>query len=423
MSSWRGGGIKRITKRRNEKYKDIKDKTEGQQKAMVNFTYYTPTKVLFGKDTHKEVGEQLKLAGAKKVLIHYGSGSIKKSGLYDEVAASLRGSGIDFVELGGVQPNPRLTLVREGLALCRKENVDFLLAVGGGSVIDSCKAISLGLRYDGDVWDFYIGKAKPTEAVPVGVVLTLAASGSEMSDSSVISNEELQRKYGCNTDIYRPRFAILNPVLTYTLPPYQTACGIVDIMAHIMERYFTTADHVDLTDRLCEAGLKTMVQCGPVAMAEPDNYDARAEIMWAGSLAHNGLMGTGRIPDFGSHRIEHELTAKYGIAHGAGLAIVFPAWMKYVYRRNIKIFAQFANRVWGVEYDFEHPECMIMEGIKRLEAFYRSLDMPTRLKDIGASVEDIAELAQKACERDGSVGKSMVLKSSDIEEILRLAAE
>ena len=390
---------------------------------MVNFVFHLPTKVVFGKDTHKQVGEQLRLAGAKKVLLHYGGGSIKKSGLFGEVVASLLESKIDYVELGGVQPNPRLSLVNEGIALCKKENVDFLLAVGGGSVIDSCKAMSLGLRYEGDVWDFYCKKAVPSDAMPIGVILTLAASGSEMSDSCVISNEAQQRKYGCNTDIFRPKFAILNPELTYTLPTYQTACGVVDIMAHIMERYFTNADHVDLTDRLCEAGLRTMIKNGPVAMREPENYDARAEIMWTGSLAHNGLMGTGRIADFGSHKIEHELSAKYDVAHGAGLAVVFPAWMKYVYRRNVNLFAQFANRVWGVEYDLAYLEHTALEGIERLESFNKSLGMPTRLKDFDIPVSDISEFAKKTCERDGSAGKFIEMGIGDVEKILWLAAE
>jgi len=390
---------------------------------MINFTYHVPTRIIFGKGTEDTVGEQIVQEGATKVLLHFGGGNILKSGLYDRIIASLKKSNVDFIELGGVQPNPRLSKVKEGIALCKDKNVDFILAVGGGSVIDSSKAISIGCKYEGDVWDFYAGKAIAKESLPIGAVLTIAAAGSEMSDSSVISDEDSQRKYGYNSEVYRPKFAIMNPELTFTLPPYQTACGIVDIMAHIMERYFTNVTNVDLTDRLCEAGLKTMIKNGPAAFADPLDYDARAEIMWTGSLAHNGLMGTGRIPDFGSHKIEHELSAKYDIAHGAGLAIVFPAWMKYVYRQNINRFAQFANRVFDVEYDLAHLERTVLVGIERLEMFYRSIGMPTRLCDIGVADTDIEELARLSCMKTGTIGGSFKLDVADVEKLLWLAAE
>ena len=257
---------------------------------MENFRFFNPTAIIFGKDTEKFVGAETKKRG-KRVLVHFGGGSIKKSGLYDRVVGSLRESGIEFLELGGVKPNPRLSLVCEGVELCRKNNVDFILAVGGGSVIDSAKAIALGAKYAGDVWDFYMGKTAPTEALPIGCVLTIPAAGSESSQSSVITNEEGKLKRFCDTEILRPRFAIMNPELSFTLPPYQTACGASDIMAHVMERYFTNSRHVELTDRLCESTLKTVIDNVPTALREPQNYDARAEIMWAGAIAHNDLFG------------------------------------------------------------------------------------------------------------------------------------
>ena len=322
---------------------------------MENFEFYSPTRIIFGRGTEEKVGELTKEYGTK-VLLHYGGGSIKKYGLYDKVVKSLQDAGVDFIELGGVQPNPRLGLVKEGIKICRENDIDFILAVGGGSVIDSAKAISLGVPYEGDVWDFFMGKALPEKNLPVGVVLTIPAAGSESSNSVVITKEEGLLKRSCNNDINRPVFAIMNPELTFTLPPYQTASGVVDMMAHIMERYFTHQTDVDLTDGLCESMLKTIMKNALIVMEEPDNYDARAELMWAGTLAHNGLVGTGRIGDWASHAIEHELSAMYDVAHGAGLAVVFPAWMKYVYKHNVNRFAQFAVNVFNVDYDFANPE-------------------------------------------------------------------
>ncbi|NMB46565.1 MAG: iron-containing alcohol dehydrogenase [Firmicutes bacterium] len=388
---------------------------------MENFTFHSPTKIIFGKDTEQQVGTEAK-RHATKVLLHYGGGSIKRSGLYQRVVESLHTADVDFVELGGVQPNPRLSLVRQGIQLCRDEGVDFILAVGGGSVIDSGKAIALGVPYDGDVWDFFEGKAEPATSLPVGVILTIPAAGSESSDSCVITNEDGWLKRGYSSQENRPVFAIMNPVLTFTLPPYQTASGAADIMAHVMERYFTNTPHVDYTDRLCEATLKTIIKHVPMVLLEPENYDARAEIMWASTLAHNNLLSTGRIGDWASHQIEHELSGIYDVAHGAGLAVVFPAWMKYVYRHNIDRFVQFAVRVWNVEQNFFEPEKTVLEGIRRMEEFFQSIGLPVTLEGLGIPDDRLEEMAAK-CRKspDGTVGNFVKLTSEDVLNILKLA--
>ena len=387
---------------------------------MENFEFYSPTRIIFGRGTEEKVGELTKEYGTK-VLLHYGGGSIKKYGLYDKVIKSLQDAGIDFIELGGVQPNPRLELVKEGIKICRENDIDFILAVGGGSVIDSAKAISLGVPYEGDVWDFFMGKTLPEKNLPVGVVLTIPAAGSESSNSVVITKEEGLLKRSCNNDINRPVFAIMNPELTFTLPPYQTASGVVDMMAHIMERYFTHQTDVDLTDGLCESMLKTIMKNALIVMEEPDNYDARAELMWAGTLAHNGLVGTGRIGDWASHAIEHELSAMYDVAHGAGLAVVFPAWMKYVYKHNVNRFAQFAVNVFNLDYDFANPERTALEGIRRLMDFFRRIGMPTNLEELGVPDHRLEEMASK-CKRpnNGRLGYFVPLTEKDILEILKL---
>lgn len=387
---------------------------------MENFEFYSPTRIIFGRGTEEKVGELTKEYGTK-VLLHYGGGSIKKYGLYDKVVKSLQDAGVDFIELGGVQPNPRLGLVKEGIKICLENDIDFILAVGGGSVIDSAKAISLGVPYEGDVWDFFMGKALPEKNLPVGVVLTIPAAGSESSNSVVITKEEGLLKRSCNNDINRPVFAIMNPELSFTLPPYQTASGVVDMMAHIMERYFTHQTDVDLTDGLCESMLKTIMKNALIVMEEPDNYDARAELMWAGTLAHNGLVGTGRIGDWASHAIEHELSAMYDVAHGAGLAVVFPAWMKYVFKHNVNRFAQFAVNVFNVDYDFANPERTALEGIRRLMDFFRRIGMPTNLEELGIPDDRLEEMASK-CKRpnNGRLGYFVPLTEEDILEILKL---
>jgi len=388
---------------------------------MISFDFISPTKIIFGKGTEERVGTEV-ARYAPKCLLHYGGGSIKKTGLYDKVVKALKEAGVDYIELSGVAPNPRLSLVKEGIRICRENDIKFVLAVGGGSVIDSAKAICAGVPYDGDVWDFFTGKAVPDECLGLGVVLTIAAAGSEASNSCVITNEDGWYKRGINYDIIRSKFSILNPELTFTVSPYQTACGAVDIMAHIMERYFTHTKNVELTDRLCEGALKTVINNVPKVLAEPENYDARAEIMWTGTLAHNGLLNTGRVGDWASHQIEHELSAIYDIAHGAGLAIVFPAWCKYVYKANISRFAQFAARVWNVDYSFENPEQTALEGINRMEKFFKEIGMPVTLKDAKIPDDRLEEMANKCKLPNGdSVGNFVKLTRSDVLNIYKLA--
>ena len=388
---------------------------------MNNFSFQNATKIIFGKGTEENVGEETKLH-SDKVLLHYGGGSIKQSGLYDRVTASLKKSGVAFVELSGVKPNPRLSLVKEGIKICRDNGIKFILAVGGGSVIDSAKAIAVGVPYSGNVWDFYDGKGTPKEALKVATVLTIPAAGSESSPSSVISDDEKQLKRGLTVEIIRPVFSIMNPELTYTLPAYQTACGAADIMAHIMERYFTNTTDVELTDRMCEATMKTLINNVPQILKKPDDYASRADVMWTGCVAHNDILGTGREGDWGSHMIEHEISAIYDVAHGAGLAVVFPAWMKYVYKHNVSRFVQFASRVFNVEIDFYNPEKTALEGIRRLEMFFESIGLPVRLSQMNIKDDKISEMAAKSTQKDSfAVGNFVKLKTSDVAEILKLA--
>lgn len=388
---------------------------------MENFVFDYCTRVVFGKGTENQVGEIAKKYG-NKVFLHYGGGSIKKWGLYNRVIESLEKASIEVVELGGVRPNPTYDLIKKGIKICRENSVDLILAVGGGSVIDSAKGIAVGVPYDGDVLDFTLKKAIPKEALPLGVILTIPAAGSETSQYAIATYEEGGYPYKRdvvweNNEIIRPKFAILNPELSFTLPPYQTACGIADIMAHVAERYFTSVKNVELTDRLCEATLKTVINNGLIVMKEPGNYDARAEIMWAGSIAQSDLLGTGRQADFASHMIEHELSGIYDITHGAGLAIIFPAWMKYVYKYNIDRFIQFATRVWGVEYNIYSPERTVLEGIKRMKNFFKEISLPTTLKELNIPEDRFEEMAKKAVKL-GSIKK---INANDIVEILKLA--
>ncbi|MBQ7463967.1 MAG: iron-containing alcohol dehydrogenase [Lachnospiraceae bacterium] len=342
---------------------------------MENFDFYSPTEFVFGKDRENETGKYVKKHGGSKVLIHYGGGSVKRSGLLERVQASLDQEKIEYVLLGGVKPNPRSGLVYEGIEICKTEKVDFILAVGGGSTIDSAKAIAAGTVYDGDFWDFYMGK-RIEKALPVGTVLTIAAAGSEGSPDSVITKEEGMFKRGASGDAIRPKFSILNPALTQTLPPFQTAAGITDIMAHLYERYLTNTKEVEVTDRLIEGLLLTMIHEGPRVIADPDNYEVRANIMWAGMMAHNNSCGVGRSQDWNSHNIEHELSALYDCAHGAGLAVTLPAVFTYVMDHDVMRFAKAAVRVWGCEMDFDHPEVTAKEGIERLRRFFISIGMP-----------------------------------------------
>lgn len=389
---------------------------------MNNFTFYSPTYFVFGKDEENNAGKYVKRFGGTKVLIHYGGGSVVRSGLLDRIKKSLKSSDIDFVELGGVKPNPRSGLVYEGIELCKKENVDFILAVGGGSTIDSAKGIAIGALYDGDFWDFYSGK-RLERALPVGTVLTIAAAGSEGSNGSVITKEEGMLKRSAGGDAIRPVFSVLNPALTQTLPAYQTACGIVDIMAHLLERYFTNTQDVEVTDRLIEGLLLAMVHEAPKVIENPNDYEARANIMWAGMLAHNNCCGVGRDQDWASHDIEHELSALYDCAHGAGLAVVFPAWMEYNMNHDVSRFVQLATRVWGCDMDYEKPENTAKAGIKAFREFLRAIGMPQTLAELGGKEEDIPYLAHTASYGNGNggtLGGFVVLKEKDIENIYRL---
>lgn len=386
---------------------------------MKNFEFQNPTKIIFGKDVQQKVGLEVSKY-SKKVLLHYGGGSIKKSGLYDQVITSLKENDIQYLELGGVKPNPRISLVRNGIKLCKDNEITFILAVGGGSVIDSAKAIALGAASQEDVWDFYLGKVKPRESLPVGVILTIAAAGSESSNGSVITNEEGQYKRDCASTIMFPKFAFLNPELTYSLPKYQSACGIADIMAHIMERYFSQTEHTDLSDRLCEATLRTIIEHGRKFLVNPQDYNTRAEIMWCGTIAHNNLLGMGREEDWASHKIEHEISGIYDIAHGAGLAIVFPSWMKYVQKANPARFVQFAVRVWDVDMSFLDTEAIVQEGISRTQDFFKALGLPTSLGEAGIGNEHIVEMAQKAVEA-GPIGGFLKLLQKDVENILEIS--
>lgn len=386
---------------------------------MQNFTFRNTTKIVFGRDTEDEVGEYTALHGSK-VLLHYGGGSIKKYGTYDKVVKSLEEAGVDYVELGGVEPNPKLSLVKEGIDLAREENVDFILAVGGGSVIDSAKAISVGYFYDGDVWDFFAGEAEITEALPIGVVLTIPAAGSESSGAAVITKMEGNYKRDIGTELITPRFAIMNPEITFTLPDYQTACGAVDIMAHIMERYFTNTENVELTDRLSESALKTIINNVPKVLEDNEDYAARAEIMWTGTIAHNNLLGTGREEDWSSHGIEHELSGIYDVAHGAGLAVIFPAWMNYVYQHDLERFAQFAVRVWDVDPDFKDLEWTARQGIKKTKEFFSSIGMPVTLEELDIPEDRLKEMAEKATE-NGAIGNFVNLDTEDVLNIYKNA--
>lgn len=388
---------------------------------MDNFQFWSPTEFIFGKGTENETGKYVKKHGGSKVLLHFGGGSAVKSGLLDRVKKSLEAEGIAYTELGGVQPNPRDTLVYKGIDLCRAEGIDFILAVGGGSVIDSSKAIAMGVPYDGDFWDFYSGKS-PSAALPVATVLTIAAAGSEGSGDSVITKEEGGLKRGAGSDLIRPRFSILDPELTCTLPAYQTACGATDIMAHVFERYFTNTAEVEITDRLCEAVLTTMIKETPRVIADPCNYDARANIMWAGTVAHTNIVGVGREQDWNSHGIEHELSALYDCAHGAGLAVIMPAWMEFVCSHDPMRFAQAAVRVWGCHMDFANPENTARDGIRRFRSFLHSIGMPINFAELGAREEDIPALVDKLGIGSGRTGGFVKLSAEDIAEIYRIAA-
>ena len=389
---------------------------------MENFTFYAPTYFAFGKDTEADTGSYIKRFKGTKVLIHYGGGSVIRSGLLERVKESLKQENLEYVELGGVRPNPRSGLVYEGIELCRKEGIDFILAVGGGSTIDSAKAIAAGAVYEGDFWDFYSGKTVE-QALPVGTVLTISAAGSEGSPDSVITKEEGMFKRGATGEALRPRFSILNPALTQTLSPYQTACGVTDIMAHLYERYLTNTKDVDVTDRMIEALLLALIQAGPKAVRDAADYESRANIMWAGMMAHNNSCGVGRTQDWTSHDIEHELSALYDCAHGAGLAVTMQAVFTYNMHHDVMRFAQIAVRVWGCQMDFAHPKETARAGIEALRSFLISIGMPGNFAGLGAEEKDIEKMAHSACYGNGntgSIGGFVKLEQKDVEAIYRL---
>lgn len=392
---------------------------------MKDFVYYAPTEVVFGEKSEERVASLTKKYGGRKVLVHYGGQSAIRSGLLDKVCQLLSEGGVDYVTLGGVVPNPRLSKVREGIALCKKEGVDFILAVGGGSVIDSAKAIAYGVCYEGDVWDFYLGKAEPQRMLPVATVLTIPAAGSEMSEASVITNEDGDVKLGYSNDMSRPKFAIMNPRRTFTLPPYQTAAGVTDMMMHTMERYFSKDDDMDLTTDLAEAVLRRMKTAVFCVLKNPEDYRNRAQIMWGGSVAHNGLTGCGISDDWATHQLEHELSGMFDVTHGAGLAAIWPSWARYVMHENLSRFVRFAVNVMDVPNDFTDPEGTALRGIEAMECFYHAIGMPTNIKElIGRDITDdeIREMTRK-CSRDNTAtcGCLKVLKAEDMETIYKMA--
>lgn len=390
-----------------------------------DFKYFTPTEVYFGKNTAVKTGELAAKYGCKRALVHYGMGSVVRSGLLDIVKSSLDAAGIYHVELGGARPNPRLGLVYEGIELCKKENIDFIIAVGGGSAVDSAKAIGYGVANDGDVWDFYDNKRVPEVCLPLGVVITLAATGSEMSNSSVITNEDGLNKRGINYDCSRPRFALMDPLLTMTLPDYQTASGCVDILMHTLERYFDIAGSMELTDQLCEALLRTVMTNARILHDDPQNYDARAEVFWAGSLSHNGLMQCGRgIGDWACHKMEHELGGMFDVAHGAGLAAIWASWARYVLDTDVTRFSRLARNVLGIAEQGSEEETALA-GIAAMERFFKEIDMPTNLRELGIDPTDeqIRLLAEKCITATGGehCGHFKLLDVNDVENIYRAA--
>lgn len=391
---------------------------------MLNFSIQTSTEVVFGKDIEDQIGHKLKEIGATHVLVHFGGNSARASGLLSKVENSLSNAGLSFTEFGGVSPNPKLSLVRQGIELCKRENIDFILAVGGGSVIDSAKGIALGAANKQDPWDFVTGDAIPTKVIPLGTVLTLSASGSETSTSCVLTNEETKQKKGITSQLNRPRISFLNPENTYSVSKFQTGCGIVDIMMHTLERHLTPiGGESDITDRLAEAVLLSTIDAGRRAIANQNDYEARATLMWAGSISHNDLTGCGRERQFPVHKLEHELSALHDeIAHGAGLSVLFPAWALFVMKHDIARFAQIASRVFGIQMDFACPERTAKEGILALKRFFKEIDMPVRLSEIGIHPSDYNTLAENAINTTGGSIKSYIpLGKEEILSIFRLA--
>lgn len=388
-----------------------------------DFDYQLGTRFFFGRGAEMHVGEQLKACGARTVLLHYGSGrSLQAMGVLDRLRSNLAEYGLRTVELAGVKPNPRLSLVQEGITLCRAETVDYILAIGGGSVIDSAKAIGIGVPYEGDVWDFYIGKAKAQRTLPVAVVLTYPAAGSESSKGSVINKEDGALKRSYNDPLIRPQIAFLNPELTYSLPPHLTACGVVDMYAHVIERYFSDGQDFGVIDHLCEGVMRSLLKNGPRVLANPQDYQARAEIMWTGTLAHNDMVGVGRVQDWGSHTMAHEISGLYDTAHGDTLAIVIPAWMRYVMHHDLPRFVRYATAVFGIEDDTKNPEEVALRGIEATKQFFASLGMPTSFAQAGLPVDRLEEMARKADgARGDAIGTFVPLHWPDALQIYQMA--
>ena len=392
---------------------------------MKDFNFYAPTEVVFGENSEEQVAQLVKKYGGTKVLVHYGGKSAIKSGLLDKMCELLKEGGVEFVTLGGVVPNPRLSLAKQGIELCRKEGIDFILAVGGGSVIDSAKCIAYGVPYEGDVWDFYLGKDQAKKMLPVACVLTIPAAGSEMSEASVITNEDGDIKLGYSNNLSRPKFAIMNPKRTFTLPPYQTAAGVTDMMMHTMERYFTKDDDMDFTTDIAEAMLRNIKNAVFAVLKNPEDYRYRAQIMWGGSLMHNGLTGCGVADDWATHQLEHELSAMFDATHGAGLAAIWPSWARYTMHENLRRFARFAVNVMDVPNDFTDPEGTALKGIEAMERFYHAIGMPINIHElIGRDItdEEIKEMTRK-CSRNyqHTCGQLKVLKAEDMEAIYHMA--
>jgi len=389
---------------------------------MLDFEYFTPTKVYFGRNADEKIGQVIKEYGYKKILIHYGSDRVEKSGLLGKIRKQLDEAGLEYVELGGVVANPRIDLIRKGIELAREEKIDFILAVGGGSVIDSAKSIGMGLSNNMDPWDMIINQIMPTKSFPVGVVLTIAAAGSEMSNSHVVTNPETCLKRSLNHDLLRPVVAFMNPENTFSVSKYQTGCGIVDILMHTFERYFTPDEGNALTDGIAESLMVAVKDAGLVAINEPDNYEARATLMWASSLSHNGLTGCGKKTTFPVHKLEHDFSGLFDVAHGAGLAVLFPAWARYVYHHDIAKFCRFANRVWGIEEDKEHPEETALKGIDALTQYFKAIGMPTTMKELGINPSDYEKIADMTTKGGTIQIQSYIpLTREDILNIYRLA--
>lgn len=387
---------------------------------MNNFTFHNPTKIIFGKGCETNVGTAIKELGTT-VLLVYGGGSIKKTGLYETVIKELKHNGLSIFELSGITPNPLLSSVRRGISICRENNVEAVLAVGGGSVVDAAKAISFGAVYDGDVWDFFAGKETVTKTLPLGVVLTLPGTGSESSYSCVITNEEGWFKRAVNVDTIRPKFAILNPELTYTLSKFQTVCGAFDAMSHAMERYFTATENVYATDRQCEAAIRSFIYLIPRVIENTKDYNIRAELIWLSKIAHDDSLGVGRQGDFSSHRIGHEVSALFDVPHAATLSIMFPAWMKYVYTKNIKRFVQYSVNIWNTEFSLEDDEVTALKGIQQTEDFLKSIGLPTKFSDLDVKIDHLEEMAEKCTLSGGTTGNMIKLDKSDVFNILSSA--